>query len=137
MLSDRSRKWLRKRFEKLAGSFYSGPRPPEERLRQQAIDFANMYRFATREQWVSFAAAMAEEVWRSAYLAGVEWTEREEMDLRPEAVMDQVDPFWRSSPAFELVDPDAVVSDVVPEGAREQMESARFEALLKAWRKGR
>lgn len=129
MLSDRAKKWLRNRFEKWAGSFYQGPRPPEERLRQQAIDFANMYPHATREQWVSFASGLAEEVWRSAWLQGVEWTERTDADLNPEVVMDQIDPDWRHSQAFDLEDPERVVPDFVPDGKKQLSEMLLFERM--------
>lgn len=128
VLSDRARKWLRNRFEKWAGTFYQGPRPPEERLRQQAIDFANMYPNATRAMWVNFAAGLAEEVWKSAYLHGVEWTEREEMDALPDPdhEMDQIDPEWRDAPA-ELEDPDSIVPEEATERSMQAREIAAFE----------
>lgn len=128
MLSDRARKWLRQRFEKWAGSFYDGPRPPEERLRQQATDFANMYPHATRAMWVNFAAGLAEEVWKSAYLHGVEWTEREEMDALPDPdhEMDQIDPEWRDSPAL-IEDPDSIVPEEATERSAQAREIAAFE----------
>lgn len=128
MLSDRAKKWLRQRFEKWAGSFYQGPRPPEERLRQQAVDFANMFPAATREQWVNFAAGLAEEVWRSAYLHGIEWAEREDMDALPdpETIMDQIDPEWRDNPA-PLEDPDCIVPETVNERELQAREITMFE----------
>lgn len=128
MLSDRARKWLRQRFEKWAGSFYDGPRPPEERLRQQATDFANMYPHATRAMWVKFASGLAEEVWRSAYLQGVEWAERENMGTLPDPdkIMDAIDPEWRDNPA-PLEDPDRIVPHAVTEGELQAREITRFE----------
>lgn len=129
MLSDRARKWLRNRFEKWAGTFYQGPRPPEERLRQQAIDFANMFPNATREQWVNFTSGLAEEVWRSAYLHGVEWAAREDMDLDPEEVMDQIDPEWRDSPAV-LEDPERVVPEEMNERSLQAREISMFDRAM-------
>ena len=130
MLSDRMKKWLRNSFEKLAGSFYQGPKPPEERLRQHAVDFANMYPNATRQHWVNFAAGLAEEVWRSAYVHGLEWSAREDMDAlpSPEEVMDQIDPEWRDSPSV-LEDPDRIVPEKVETGALQAREIGMFQRV--------
>lgn len=129
MLSDRAKRWLRNRFEKWAGSFYQGPRPPEERLRQQAIDFANMYPSASRENWVNFAAGLAEEVWKSAYIHGVEHAAREDFDLDPEVVMNDIDPEWRDSPSV-LLDPEQIVPEEVTERSLQAREIAMFDEAL-------
>lgn len=136
MLSDRARKWLRQRFEKWAGTFYDGPRPPEDRLREQVVLFANMYPNATRAVWVEFATGLAEEVWRSAYLQGVEWAEREDMGLLPdpERIMDEIDPEWRDSPSA-LEDPDRIVPETIADRQLQARELTTFERVVGRARK--
>lgn len=131
MLSDRARKWLRQRFEKWAGTFYDGPRPPEDRLREQVVLFANMYPNATRAVWVEFATGLAEEVWRSAYLQGVEWAEREDMGLLPDPdrIMDEIDPEWRDSPSA-LEDPDRIVPETIADRQLQARELTTFERVV-------
>lgn len=132
MLSEQARKWLRQKFEKWAGTFYDGPRPPEERLRQQATDFANMFPHATRAMWVNFASGLAEEVWKSAYLHGVEWAAREDMDAMPdpETIMNEIDPEWRDSPSVLEGDPDEVVPEETTERALQAREIKAFDRAM-------
>ena len=121
ILSDRARAWLRRRLEKATDTFYEGPRPPA-RLRTGVLAFANAHPSATREDWAAFAASLAEEAWRSAFIRGVEHVEREPPDhpLRPspDDYMDEIDPEWRWSPAVDLENPNEVVPEDVPEGER-------------------
>lgn len=67
---------VRKLAEKVAGTFREGPNPPD-RLRRAAEEFAAAHPKATRRQWLVFASAHAASSYRSGYLRGYEWAERE------------------------------------------------------------
>lgn len=111
-------KWLRERLERFLGRYEEGEDPPA-RIREQVIVFASMNPKATRIEWVDFAATLAEESYRSGYIRGVEWAERDPLATRPgdtpEAIADALDPSWRERPWQPQVyldgDPSELVSD--------------------------
>jgi hypothetical protein len=115
MLSDRVKKWLRGQAERWIEQHYEGPEPPA-RLGEQVLSFANMFPHATRGEWVTFAADFADQCYRSGYIRGVEWAERDpaafDSKVPPEMIADQMDPDWRWRPAVVLELP---AGDVVPE----------------------
>jgi hypothetical protein len=95
--------------ERYLGTFHEGPTAPS-RLHAMVIAYANLHPRATREEWVRFAAAHAQEAYRSGYARGFEWAERQTSHVPnppPEILADQLDPDWRWSPPFaqELSDP--------------------------------
>ncbi len=86
--------------EKLFDRFYEGPEPPD-RLGDMVIAFANMYPSATRLDWVQFASEHARECYRSGYLRGFEYAEREpdEPEVDPDELMDALEGrAWRDNP---------------------------------------
>lgn len=110
--------WVRRRLEKALGRFEEGAEAPA-RIREQAIAFANVMRKSTRKEWAEFAADYAEECYRSGYLRGVEWAERDPAPAAgtrpsPEEIADAVDPTWRDRPwrpGIELDAPEEMVSE--------------------------
>lgn len=100
-------------MDKVLGEYAEGGSPPD-RLREQAVAFANLNPTATRAEFTFFAAAIAEAAWRAAYLRGVEHSEREPVEAdpnMPEKIADHLDPDWRWRPMDELEAPDEVVPD--------------------------
>lgn len=126
-------KWLRRKVEKWAGTYYEGQKAPE-RLREQVIAFANMYPTATRGQFVEMAASLAEEAYAAGYLRGVEWAERDPEPFpgaSPETIADEIDPDWKWRPAIQLeVPPGEVVLDHhdLPDVVRAQVEAVQLAA---------
>jgi hypothetical protein len=111
MFADRVKRWWRRRSEKAADTYYEGPEPPD-RLRESATSFANMYPSATRKQFVEMAAELAAEAYRSGWVRGFEWAERDpdalgtiNPKIPPEVIADQIDPDWRWRPAVVLEGP--------------------------------
>jgi hypothetical protein len=75
---------LRNLFQRLRGTYYEGPEAPS-RLGQIVEVFAASRRRATRRQWIEFARSLAEEAYRSGYVRGYEWAERD-LDRRDPAI---------------------------------------------------
>lgn len=123
-------KWLRNRAEKWLGQHYEGPRAPD-RLREEAIAFANMHPLATRAEWTEFAGRFAGQCYEAGYLRGLEWAERDpdafDASLPPDMIADQMDPDWRWRPAIELEMPEETVPVTVSdaEATRQQMAAVR------------
>jgi hypothetical protein len=111
-------KWFRNTLERLLERYEEGERPPA-RLREQVIMFASMNPHATRAEWVTFAAGLAEEAYQSGYIRGVEWCERDEsataVGQTPEMIADAIDPSWRDRPWQPQVYLDGNPDAVVPE----------------------
>lgn len=93
MLSDRLKAWLLGRAEKSLGVYREADEPPE-RLREQAADWGNQHPRATRREWFEFAVGLAEQAWRSAYIRGVEWAERDAEKPGAEGPDEVADRFW-------------------------------------------
>ncbi len=72
---------LRNVWERLFGKFYDGPEPPE-RLTQMVQLFMIAHPFATRQQWAQFASKHSGETYKSGYVRGFEWAERD-LDRKP------------------------------------------------------
>ncbi len=113
--------WVKKTAEKLFGRWNEGPDPPP-RLRQMVLHFAHHHPRATRAEWTEFAAGLAEEAWRSAWVRGFEHVERSpdwRPDVPPEVLADWIDGdqnrTWIEDP-IHLEGPTVVVSqDAEPE----------------------
>lgn len=106
-------KTLRNIYERVRGRFYDGPDPPR-RLADMVVVFANMHPDATRAQWANFASLHAAECYRSGYVRGYEWCERDldsrDPDVDPERLMEQMGHGWEwMDEPVELDDPDVVV----------------------------
>jgi hypothetical protein len=133
ILSTRAQKWLRGKLEKWAGTFYDGPKPPE-RLREHIIMFANANPKATRVEWADFAIKFSESVFQSAYVRGIEHSERDpDIDdgrLPPDMIADQMDPDWRWRPEVVLELPHEIVPDTRAEEAviRETIAAVNLRA---------
>ena len=102
-------------LERLAGTFYEGPTPPA-RLGEMVVAFANENPNATRRQWIEVATEHARECYRSGFVRGTEWAERDFKSrmpsVRPEEIMDFRDPDWRWRPGIVLGgDTDSVPED--------------------------
>jgi hypothetical protein len=67
---------LRNLWQRARGTFYEGPEPPE-RLTRMAYEFTRVHQKATRSEWLVFAVKLAEESYRSGYMRGLEWAERD------------------------------------------------------------
>lgn len=114
-------KWLRRKAEEWIEKYYEGPEPPE-RFALMAIEFANLYPTATREQWVAFATEQARGAYRSGYMRGFEYVERDPSawrpDLPPEILADMIDPDWRTRP----VDRGIMYPEAVPVDAHDEAQ---------------
>jgi hypothetical protein len=118
---------LRNLAERFAGRYYEGPAAPQ-RLAEMAVYFAQENPRATRKDWVVFAARLAEESYRSGYVRGVEYAEREERPawkrgVSPEDLADELDPSWRDfawNPEAVVEEPGEVVPEVYDSGATVQ-----------------
>jgi hypothetical protein len=102
-------RFFRRMAEKLFGTWKEGIEPPD-RLGDMVITFANMHPHATRQDWVVFATFHAREAYRSGYLRGVEYAEREddEPGLDPDVLMDAMNgPSWRGRPVGPNLEPPA------------------------------
>lgn len=111
------KRWLRNTLERALRRFYEGPEAPP-RLREMVLVFAECHPHATRAEWVEFVVEHAAECYRSGYMRGLEWVERD-LERRvpsgqPEALMDEVDPEWRWAPEVMLHDPQRVVEEEPP-----------------------
>jgi hypothetical protein len=72
----RAARWWRNLLERHLGRFYEGPEPPR-RLAEMVLQFAELYPRATKQQWIEFAARHAIECYRTGYVRGYEWCERD------------------------------------------------------------
>lgn len=125
-------KWVRNAIESWIGTRYEGPQPPK-RLEQQVLSFAEFYPKATRAEWVEFATRFAEECYRIGYTRGVEWAERDgEEGTDPEALMDEIDPDWRSSDPVKLTNPDGVPPEERDDGTPNMGDIEDLRAQLRA-----
>lgn len=107
-------RWLRDVRDRYLGRFYEGPEPPE-RLGQIVLAFAAAHPRATRAEWMAFAEAHAQEAYRSGYVRGYEWTQRDlhaRPDVPPEVIADEADPDWRWRRAIPI---EGDLVEVVPE----------------------
>lgn len=108
-------RWLRRTRERLFGTWVEGPEPPD-RLRTMVLLFANARPFATRQEWVDFAAHHAGECYRTGYLRGLERGERDEgaqpwRESPPEQVADALMPGWRRSLSVFVPNADHIAAD--------------------------
>ena len=96
-------RWLRRFLEKRLANYYEGPDAPE-RLAEMVVWFANANPHATRAEWVEFAALHAAECYRSGYVRGYEYSERDPVvrEFQPEEVADALYPDWRWAPEIRL-----------------------------------
>ena len=72
-------RFFRDALERLAGSFYEGPKPPP-RLRDQVLLFRLTQPAATVLDWCDFAVGMVEAAYRDGFVRGLEWRERDLAD---------------------------------------------------------
>ena len=72
----RLQRWMRNLAERFATRYYEGPEPPD-RLIEQVLAFAQAHPTANRGEWMGFAAALARSSYRSGYVRGLEWAERD------------------------------------------------------------
>lgn len=63
-------------LEKLAGTFYEGPKPPK-RLEERVQLFRLHYPDATPKQWAEFALTFGTNCYREGFARGYEWLERD------------------------------------------------------------
>lgn len=72
----RLQRWMRNLAERFATRYYEGPEPPM-RLAEQVVAFAVMNPEANRGEWARYATALAQSAYRSGYVRGLEWAERD------------------------------------------------------------
>jgi hypothetical protein len=70
------KKSLRNVVQKMAGTFYEGPIPPK-RIVDAVEHFAHSKDALLLEEWVEFAAIHACEAYKTGYVRGVEYAERD------------------------------------------------------------
>jgi len=70
-------------LERMLGRLTDGPSPPP-RLREAVIVFRVMYPTASIDEWEAFAIAQAEDAYRSGFVRGLEWSERELDNMDPD-----------------------------------------------------
>jgi hypothetical protein len=87
-MATRLQQWIAKLAERVVGRYYEGPEPPV-RLAEQVVMFAVANPHATREAWSLFATALAGGAYRSGYVRGFEWAERDldKLDVGDPAVL--------------------------------------------------
>jgi hypothetical protein len=128
-------RWFRNLREKIFGSFFEGPTPPE-RLDKIVIVFANTHPNATKFDWVNFAMDHAREAYRAGWVRGYEKTERDpdEREIinnaNPDIIADALNPDWRWSPEVKLEGNDEPLQDMPP-NERDQLEHALRDARRK------
>jgi len=76
ILSDRFRKWIRSIAEWFIGDYYEGPQPPRH-IAEEARLFRLLNPNAGPSDWESFAVKHAQNCYRSGFVRGFEWTERD------------------------------------------------------------
>jgi hypothetical protein len=69
-------RWLLHIVERVIGRYYEGPTPPRH-VREEVRLFRVVHPHATADQWEEFAAMMAENCYRSGFVRGYEWQERD------------------------------------------------------------
>jgi hypothetical protein len=80
---------VRNTWERLFSKYYEGPSAPK-RLAALVDYFMKTNPHATRADWAEFAKGFAEEAYRTGYVRGYEWCER---DLGAKATTAQVENF--------------------------------------------
>lgn len=112
-------RFARNLVEKWFGTFNEGPDPPD-RIMNMVFVFALEHPHATRGEWIRFAIEHAGESYRSAYVRGVEYAERDETlrnpNVPPEIIADQMDPNWRWGDEVDIsgIEIDRMVIDETP-----------------------
>lgn len=79
---------MRNAWEWWRDRYYEGPTPPT-RLTAAVKTFAAMHPRASRAQWIEFASHFAGEAYRTGYVRGLEWCERD-LDRRDPMVDPEV-----------------------------------------------
>lgn len=137
MIAARVKRWIRVMLEKLLGYFYEGEAPPA-RLREIVTVWANEHPSATRAEWLAMVEEWGDEVYRTAYLRGVEYVERDPSfwdDIDPDSIADMIDPDWRWRPGVKLEgeidfipfeDEPVQFEDVLVDLEKEQKNESRF-----------
>ena len=62
--------WLRKKLEKVEGTYHEGPVAPP-RVREAVLAFTRANPRATCAEWMAFSAQLAEDCWSAGYVRGV------------------------------------------------------------------
>ena len=75
-MSTRLQRWIAKLAERVVGRYYEGPEPPL-RLAEQVVMFAATHKDVTVDEWARYATALAGSAYRSGYVRGLEWAERD------------------------------------------------------------
>lgn len=128
-------RWVRNLRERAFGTFEEGPDPPE-RLADAAEAFAAAHLRATRGEWIAFAAAHAGEAYRSGYVRGLEWAERDpekRPDVPPDMVADAVDPGWRWRRGIPV---DGGITEVVPDEWTDAEDVEHVKAQIREVNRG-
>jgi hypothetical protein len=93
-------RFFRRAIEKTAAIYYEGPEPPL-RLGDYVEEFARRNPYATRGEWINFTKQQCAESYRSGWMRGYEYVERDEDEeikkADPESIADALDPDWRWS----------------------------------------
>lgn len=118
-----AKRMLRNMAQRVAKVFYEGPEPPK-RLAVAVDEFARANQHATQRDWSTFALHFAQECYRTGYVRGLEWSERDierrDPAVDPEVFVEQV----QNDMSFErgendpplITDVDAVIDGDVPGG---------------------
>lgn len=69
-------RFVRNLVERFLGRYYEGPNPPRH-ISEEVRLFRILHPTATPEQWETFANLMAEKCYRSGFVRGYEWVERD------------------------------------------------------------
>jgi hypothetical protein len=90
-------RWIRNFIEWFLRRYYEGPDAPP-RLAQNVTAFAALHPHATVAEWMEFSSRFANECYRTGYVRGLEWAERD-LDRRdpvddPEVLLDKRDNDW-------------------------------------------
>jgi len=75
------KRFARNMVQMIRKQFYEGPDPPA-RIASAVRHFIEVCPNATKEQWREFAELHAQECYRTGYVRGLEWAERD-LDRKP------------------------------------------------------
>jgi hypothetical protein len=118
-----AKRMLRNMAQRIAKVFYEGPEPPK-RIAVAVAEFVRASPHATQQEWSAFALHFAQECYRTGYVRGLEWSERDierrDPAVDPEAFVEAA----QNDMSFErdendpppITDVDAVVDGDVPGG---------------------
>jgi len=70
------KQFIRNVMQRLGGTFYEGPDAPQ-RIADAVRHFASHKVYVSHDEWLYFATLHAQECYKTGYIRGLEWAERD------------------------------------------------------------